>query len=94
MNVLYFLKTFCRNSHLTVNDFLDAFSQSRKAPISSFPSICPSVCMQQRGSLWTDFRGWEERGIYIYIYICVWDDFMKICRETPNFVKLGLISGT
>ena len=95
MNVFYFLKVFCHNPQLTVNDFLDAFLQSRKAPISFVISVYLPVCVHATARLPLDgFPGVGGEGIYIYIYIYIYDDFMKICRETPKFVKPGLISGT
>jgi len=36
--------------------FLGAFTTLRKATISIFMSVCPSVCIEQLFSLWTDFQ--------------------------------------
>jgi hypothetical protein len=61
--VLYFLDE-AMNPHYQLhykrNLILDAFVKLRKATISFFMSVCPSVLlaarMEQLGSHWTDFR--------------------------------------
>jgi hypothetical protein len=57
VNFFYLLKVFCRNPQLSVNDFYTrSRSREKRLLVSSFPSIRPSVYMQQRGFLWMDFR--------------------------------------
>jgi len=41
------------NKHLNLTIVLGAFAKLRKATISF---VCPSVCMEQLGSHWTDFH--------------------------------------
>jgi len=45
---------------------------------SSFPCVRPSVRIYQSGSLWTYFSE-----------IWYWGLFMKLCRDSASFVKIG-----
>jgi hypothetical protein len=55
---------------------LGLFVQSRTASISFLISVRLSVRMYQLGSHWTDFRK-----------ILILETFIKICLESPNFLK-------
>ena len=66
------------NTHFCLMNLFRRFSHSREKRL--WATSCLSFCVYQRGTPWTDFRKiWHGgRGA-----------FMKICRETPNFTKIG-----